>query len=458
MGLLFLQITDGATTCAIADGSGGATSYRLVYDKWEPQIAGLNLGDVGPVYQRVQEDLTLDVHGTSVANAYANAQALVQLLHQAARWARGENVNPVLCKFSPTEASVSSAASPLQAKIWEGTVELNSAVLDPVLYVLRGVRVKFTRDGEWMHTTETVSTGTGTTPTVLTASFTAVLKTISKIKATIAVDLDVAYNQIYEPVFVWYAPGSDRIKVIEAEAATVTKWTSVADASNYASGGNVLRYTPTDTNESISGALNVPSMASGARRFAIYAAVRNNSASVSWLLRTLLFPTGYAGEALSTRPIVIDNSITTPRIVCLGSVAMPTSLASMALAATAASTSGSPTLDIDWVLVQAIDDRRCGCVALYTLNQSTAGGDFSIVLDPQELTKPSAAHYISQSGALAFYNASGHEAIVEDGNAIALAIAGFSRTYPAYWSLTDNTRALQLGASLVRRNAYLIGE
>src|SRR5512139_3583418 len=119
MGQLYLAVSDGTTTCTIADGAGGATSYRLKYGGWAPEVAPLRkstLGGRGP-YAEVIETLTLNIHGSSAADAYAKLQTLNTLLDQAERHARGEQVTAVVLKYSPDSATVSSSASPLQARI-----------------------------------------------------------------------------------------------------------------------------------------------------------------------------------------------------------------------------------------------------------------------------------------------------------------------------------------------------
>src|SRR3990170_3534484 len=96
----YLVITDGTTTVTIADGAGGATNYKFAYGTWAPAVAPLRrsqLGGRGP-YGDVIEEMQLHITGSTVPNALANLATLAQLLDQAERWSRGENVSAVLIK------------------------------------------------------------------------------------------------------------------------------------------------------------------------------------------------------------------------------------------------------------------------------------------------------------------------------------------------------------------------
>ncbi len=467
MGYLFLAFSDGTTTCTVADGLGGATNYRLAYETWHPKIADLVESELGgSVYERVTERLTLNVYGASEAAAYANLQTLIQLLQQAGRWARGENVGVVLLQFSPAGASVSSRTSPLQAKIWRADFEIGSAIYDPDARVLRNVHASITRDGEWMHTTE-VKGYSVQTPATGNVAFTANLKTISPVRVKARID-QITAGDIYEPVYLWYTPSDNRLVVFSAELlSNGSDWLSQADAANYAQNGSVIRCTPTSVAETTSGSVGTSaSILSTARRFALYAAVRNNSASVSWLLRGQLdcrdANGGVGGSpAAYTRQNLIDTSSTNPRIICLGTAAIAAPHYSLRLKATPSSIAGTPTLDIDWVLVQAIDDVRSGCLMLNRLNQDStpATGTYEIEFDPRELSAISPSMNMTDSvPTSAPYSFTGGLACVSDGSSFSTCLAALSRLYPARWRPVDNAAAQTFSFTLTRRKCYVVPE
>ncbi len=282
----FLQITDGTTPCTIQDGSGGATNYPLVRRGWAPAIAGLRASPLAgqTPYDDVDEQMTIEVHGSTAANALANLATLMKLLEQAARWYRGENETAVLVKFAPHGSTVSSTAAPLQAAILGGA----AGPSDPGLrltpewdevgrnYVIRNVVVSFTRRGLWLHTTiETPSTNAGNNGELVTTTFSGALGTPGPTEIW-ASNFQFGYDSSFRAIGGFLLAGepvggSAPIAIANAESATATGFTSVAGGMN-ARNTNVLRYTPTGTSESPSGFIT-PTLPSTTNLVAVFANV-----------------------------------------------------------------------------------------------------------------------------------------------------------------------------------------
>ena len=103
-----LKITDGTTTADLTD----QTNYQLVDGGWAPSVAPLRkstLGGSGP-YEDVIEEIVVNVHGTTAATCLANLAKLSQLLDQAERWSRGENISPVKLQCQPWGSSYLASA------------------------------------------------------------------------------------------------------------------------------------------------------------------------------------------------------------------------------------------------------------------------------------------------------------------------------------------------------------
>jgi hypothetical protein len=373
-----LKVTDGTTTVDLVYHSVSNPGYQLSQD-WAPQIAPLRrneLGGHGP-YEHVVEDIPIRIFGTSAADAYSKAHTLNVLLDQAERWwLKKQSVNPVKLYYSPPAATVSSIASPLRAIILgrADNDDGNMLTLPPTFnkgvggYVIDGIHLKLLRRGAWSGASDnTGASGSAANATVLTQAFGVTHPTSSPLSVEIG-----GFNKTSTPTikagYLCVGSQSSDVQVVEAEGGTAAKFTSVNDAANLARGNNVLRYTPTDVLAATSGSISLTT--TGGAPVAVIAAVRNNSATTTWLLHANLSGTVAAG---STPDIAIDASSTQPRLVLLGTV-VGNVLTSLTLTVTASAASG--TLDIDFLIVVNLRDETCAIVAnddISLANLATSG-------------------------------------------------------------------------------------
>lgn len=474
----YLVITDGTDTCTFSDGAGGATNYIVASNSWAPVISRLRrsaLGGHGP-YEDVVEEWDIHVTGASVPAALANLAVLARLLEKAERWARGENLSPVLVKFSPRGATVSSTSNPLQAIILGPAAgDQVSGLRLPVTfdnvgwsgYVIRA-RLRFVRRGAWLLATTVDGTSAGAAnPAVMSLTSLASHNNLSPCKVKIA---GFQFGTVFDfadslPIVLLARQASD-LQLVEAEGGTGTAYTSVADSGNNASGGSVLRYTPTGTSEAASGEISLPSVTAGARLFAFFAAIRNNSASVTFQVRVGGLVQVRASPAANsiaayTRPVLIDTAHTRPRFVPLGVLATPADLKSCKLLFTAASTSGSPTIDVDYLICLAIDQSQSRAIQLDKLEATGAYAHVAaidVIVDPRPLTVLAPRVY------RAFQGTSDEDPLGYYGDAFpiagptGLAAAIMCKETNTNWRSMNSGSPTSLALTVYRYNAYLSPE
>lgn len=380
----YLVISDGTTTCTIQDGSGGSTNYPLVRDGWAPAIAGLRASPLEGYtpYEDVTETLTIEINGASATAALANLVTLRKLLEQAERWYRGENETAVLIKFAPQGSTVSATATPLQAAILGGAVGGAGVRLSPRWdevgrnYVIPDVQVSIVRRGLWLQAEESIASSATDNGDLVTLTFAAGAQNeYSPVRMTLT-------NTGYGKESTGWSHGgylllgnqvsaAASIAILNAEGATATDYTSVVPAgSTHPRNTNVLRYTPSGTTETLSGALAF-TLPAATTLMAVFANIRP-SATVAFSVRALV---SSVTEGYYTPPVAIPaNSTQYPRWVFLG-LAPSNSAVNVYLAITAAAASSS--LDIDSIVI-------CDARAVQVLTM-VAPGD-SDVTPPNVLT------------------------------------------------------------------------
>lgn len=355
---LVLKLYDGTTTLNLND----LTNYALPVDdngtpRWAPSVPMLNespLSGRGP-YEDTIEEIEVHVRGSTGANALAAYAALATMLETALRAQRGEGgIAPVRLQYRPNNSAL---GADVQAVVL-GRVG-SDAMINPPPDLNRadnkeipGVRLRFWVRWKWIGADDTwttsASTSIGDVATLTDAS--------NEPQAHSPCKLNIAgFNPSTTPVInAGVLLVGQGVLAQEAEAMTASKYTSVADSTNKASGGSVLRYTPTDTAFNLSGVSTTFNGA--ARQWLIYATVRNNSGSATWRIRPVQVA---LGKTIYGPEVAIDASTTNPRIVCLGVLAgmeVSTQQFILKLDIAASTSSGPPTLDIDKIYLLPVHD------------------------------------------------------------------------------------------------------
>ena len=368
----YLDVSNGVSGVPvqvnILNATGVPSSYQLVYGSWSPNVSkrksNLLSGNVS--YQPVIEEITLNIIGATAAICRHNLQLLANMLDQADRWYDGQIITPVRVWYQPKGSTAAAVYNTLVL----GNRSIDDWLQLPVtfdetgqIYRVNGVVVRFLRAGLWLQNDAANTANTGALANGNIGSLT--LPTVNNIPSPCDCLFGTfATASIPQPVptSVLIVAGRNkptnvaRLVKVDAEGMTTAgKYTSVNDAARNAVNGSILRYTPTDTlyNES-----NYNSVTIAGNVFAIYATVRNNSTTTTFKIKvTCAAATSAtsASVARSTTPeTYIDASIQTPRVVFLGTLARtgPT----MNLNVTIQSSAAASSLDIDSIVIVAIDD------------------------------------------------------------------------------------------------------
>ena len=398
---MYAKLTDDTTSVEFRLTSN--VGYMMVRDDWAPAIAPLRAGELGGrgPYEEVAEEFTIDIVGTSPADALTKLRTLNLLLEQATRFYRWENVAPVRFEYAPRGSTTLSTLSPLKYAVYGrapgDTTNQSHLIVDQTFNgglaasVIRGVRVKFWRHGIGTATQATASSGAtnnGSKTTVLISSE----NVPSPTKVSIS---NFGYGNgnpsKFGDSFVVVAENEQDIQVISAESLVpATDYASIADASSNAL-GNVLQFTPSATTERTSSVFTSSTLLNKNRIWAVYANIRNNSATTEFKVRVSV-EKNYV-ENWTPYLVVPGNGGTAfPSWHFLGQVAIrKNNNFYLKIGITALTASGS--LDIDSiVLVEVLNPNNSVLAVSRDMSTLVIGID-TLIIDHQLYSQPQAAVY-----------------------------------------------------------------
>lgn len=358
-----IEIINGghSVTAVLTD----TTAFTLVYESYAPGVAGRRESPVdgyGP-FNEIGETLSVEAKGANAAAARANARKLARLIDLAERWYDGETADPTLFKITPHGSTTAIAG------IIEGRTDRSQNLVElPVSYPdhlqdnnasIGPINLRFIRHGLLLETSSEsqVSSSAANNPVVQSVSLASDHPNECPIDIEIVGFTDTSHLLIHESTLI-VAADNLHIGLIEAEnCAGATGYTSVADAANKASGGNVLRYTATVTTERQSNAYAIPgTFAKTTETIAVFARLKNRSSSATFKLKAVT--TGYSSLGNSdqeTEPFTVDSDYyNVHRTVFLGYVTQRDGHQYISFKTQASTAIGSPTLDIDYVVLLAI--------------------------------------------------------------------------------------------------------
>lgn len=483
---LFLQISDGTTTVTLSDGANGSTNYPPVTGGWAPNAAGQNqglLGGRGP-YADVEEDITINVYGTTAALCYANLDTLARLLDQADRWwLKNENVSPVTLKFAPQGSTIASTAAPLTAIVL-GRVSgdtTSAAHLPPTFdsagnqFKILGVDIKLLRHGLWIGATESASAAAVANPAVLSITMPSTANTPSPCEIDFTGFTSSAGTGTVDipSGFVMIGP-NNAINLQQGEAAGTgglaasATYVSTADATARASGGNVGRLNHNLAAIGAESVLNwtLPAAFANATQIAVYLTYRNNAAIV-WTLRAEAFFGTTTLAQLNTTPYTtIAAGPGNPTVLYLGTLALKYGADTLRLRAATVSGSGTPTIDFDTIVCVDLSSNQTYVLALQG-NSPTAFGASFASKNAQVAVNFSPATLRDAEARLDILTTTGKLPVVAQGD-LSLSLAGgtlnalwyathlYNGATP-YWTTQNNAGAaiLSIGATASRRLAYI---
>lgn len=452
---MILTISDGSTTCNLIWHSSGNRRYILARDTWAPAVAPRRRGMLwacGP-YDEVSEEIVVHVVGETPAEALANLAALGRLMDQAERWWRtNEPASAVTIQYMPEGGSGVLQSAILGRDPGDETSGINLPVTfnsDLSAYMIANLRLRFRRRGWWVGADSTPATSSSAAaPAIHSVTFADNQLVSSPAKVTIGglSNLSAAFSG-----FLAVTDSASDMALIEAESLgfPANSWNSVADAN--ARGGNVLRWSRNTTTFTASASTGGTTVA--ARAYAVYATVRNNSATMNFLLRIaykISIHTRY------TPPVVVLAGATSPQAILLGVVTLgdytPVTNHSFTIEAAQTESGAGHTIDIDTLLVINLDDEMSRIVAVPNFALST--GNVSLIVDDRILTSPNAS--AGDMGQVPPYYTPYQGDVFFCSKGTSMAACLFA-TQGANWLVKNTTPAtVQTNLTAVRHNAAVV--
>ena len=380
----YLVITDGTTTVTIADGSGGASDYILAPEDWAPKIARLNPSEMGLAYTDVMEEMTISIKGATAAAATNNVAVLNRLIDQAERFARNENVAPVLVKYAPQGSTIASTATPYQALILGLPAGAGPIDLPPVwsetgaTFIVARATLSFMRSGLWLFSTQSANAAKDNGELGGPIDLTAAVDNLSPTKLSLT---NVFSRSDLPSGFLALTDTVGAITLVNAESmATGVLYTSVADGGRYALNTNVLRYSPADTTLQRSLATSAIAGFTG-KTIAVYVNARVSSGTTTYAIR-VRFGTGVT-VLFDETPLKAIPATSSPQWFCVGVIALqyiPTVM-DIVLQASA----GSGALDIDSIVIVDVSAPNTKVIGL-DWKAYTTSSTVTVTIDHRLLT------------------------------------------------------------------------
>lgn len=351
-------------TMSLTDG----ISTDLV--QYAPTVAPRRAATIsgGGGYADVEDTIVVDIVGDTPGNCGATLMRLIGYIIQGGRWFAGENVNPVQVR---ARVERSTFTSDWMALILGPAGEQPPVAIDPQFdttidrWVIRGVELRFLRRGRWLASNQFyAANAAGATRNPQVLSFGSLSGTGGNL---LGVDAPIALVPITtiggtiggEIGYLLSAVSAAAILLTDASTATAAGYTTVANAAAFPfQGTNILRYTPTTTNFAASGLIYSNQITSAYQTWAVYAAVRKNTAAASFQVRVAVTPEstgGIQGPVIRTRPVVVDSTDVDPQILPVGVFAVNAQRFDLQLEIAASTTTGPPTFDISYLVLHALD-------------------------------------------------------------------------------------------------------
>lgn len=369
---ILLQLTDGTTTCDLA----GNTDYALTAGGWIPVVAPRRRSTLGGLrYADVDEEIVVNVYGSDAADAMANLATLSRLLDQAERWYAGENVDPVTIKYQPQGSTLANPSAALVlGRAGDMGIGLPSFDLAGILNSIDGVALRFRRRGQWLQPEEAAA-GAGSTlsiPLEGSKSFGTSHPGSSPLNVRLG-GFTATTTPAIPPSYLLVYTDTDRQYVLASDAATNTDFTTYSGGATGAHpvGGSVLRYTPAGTTAKPTGVMGISSaFTDEARIVGVFAFLRTTSLTTIWTVSATL---SGKGISVSTPDTILtpDDLGVVPKVIFLGTVVSDRStFETLILTVTASAASG--VLDIDTVVIFAMDDEYSRVLALDAMDLTGA--------------------------------------------------------------------------------------
>lgn len=383
--ILRFRLSDGSLTVNLL--STGTSGYALQENGYAPRTAAPDESSVAVVpFEDVQEEIRFNVYAP--AGDAATMRGLMQTANDLFRHAEINDKSG----FGPAllfEMQLAGGVL-MTARVRQADPKWSDDFNDLLVVEEAAASVQFVRTGWLLNATPNTATSAGvTTSAVAEMLFSSSQRAVAPVKVSIPLFTQAAI--VPTSLLVWSDQASNNgLRITEAELSTATGWTSVVDpitANSLASGGNLLRYTPSSTAESLSGAITQPGKPGIVSVFAI---LRSNvsGGAVTWNLR-LAQKWGIQNVTRYGETRILEGSkALAPTVFYLGDVTL-TGGETLHVAATASTLTGSPVLDFDVFVLLNRSYGNSGAVQI-------GGGwlsdpSFTMVFDDRSLTDRAAS-------------------------------------------------------------------
>jgi hypothetical protein len=346
-----------------------------------------------------------------------------------------------------------------------------------MFFEIYDVKVAFLRRGPWIGATETASAAAVANPAVLSIT----MPSTAAIASPIEIDFTgftvrVTNGHIYiPPGFIFVGP-QNAFSLQEGEAGVkglgAATYTSTADASVQASGGNVGRLNTSAASVGYETFLQwqLPAAFATATRVAIYVTYRNNSAT-PFTMRGAAYNLSYFSDGYTVSTPITNQPSTPltlvaagpsdPAAVYLGAVASRYGFTTLDLAIIKTSTAGTGIIDIDTILVADLSSGLTYVLAHpgvpdQFLVASLANKNAQVVIsfDPAVSRDPEGRVDVLTTTFKATLTMRGDMALTASGSVIN---AIWYAPHSVYWTTQNEafSAKLSIGATVTRRLAFL---
>lgn len=348
----------GIGTADLMDGD----NYHLRDNGYSPGVPLRSNSPLsGRLYSDVAESIRINVRGEDGPTVHANLKKLADLLDNVDQYRMGISQNPTILEIQPKGSDLTD---PIEFVLTRspnrgGLVELPMGYNDLLMvYEVPDVRLNYERSGLGISDSDDQGPTTGAeVPSIHTLTWSESISTPCPVDLLIDDFTDVNIRDFH----LFWAMHSDELLVLEAEDGDwETGEAAVEDESaNNASGGDVVRFTPTSTDFTHLTFTN-PGINNGI--WDIFALCRVND-DVEF--RAYVQALGNSGDPLdgassyeSSRTrytqIPYNSGAITP--IRLGTLYNPDSAWALRVWLQAADISGSPSIDIDYLVAIRVDN------------------------------------------------------------------------------------------------------
>lgn len=331
----------------------GAHPYSILVKGWRPRVARRRTGQLGGVpYEDVEEVLPLAVLGYTRAAVLDGLGDLAAALDEARLWFLGaQDVGPIVMKWLPEGSSLGTAvqAAVLGPGGGDDLLSLQPAFNKDLQAYYVECDLGLVRRGMWLGPETAKSTAGTTNPEILTSS------AFTDVPSVESLSFGNYFLQTGDASFVYVAYSSDVTGLTLFEAETPFTWggglSSVVDSD--ASGGSIARMSTSYIDAAATYRIVGPTAGS----YAVYATMRNNSASIAYTV-TLSAKSYFVTRNLGVQNRVVIEPSFGPKPVYLGNIYVPAAAdylyITISIHASSIVTAGN-ALDYDTVLVVALD-------------------------------------------------------------------------------------------------------